>query len=134
MPTRFYACVRIGLLTAIFVLGLALGSADRALALVGPRADVAVSVAASPPAVAPGSTLTISIGLGNTGPDDAAHVLLRIDVPAGTTFVSWANASWSREDVPVMTPPPGGTGTVKACVPSLAYPRSPGDTREGKTF
>jgi uncharacterized repeat protein (TIGR01451 family) len=109
--------------TAIAVLALLILGQSSATALVpGPAADVSVTVSAYPPAVPPGARLDIVIGVDNAGPFDAMNVAVRIAVPAKTTFVSWANASYSREDVPATTPPPGGTGTVNACIGRLPPP------------
>ena len=106
-----------------------LGRGQPAVAVPGPLADVSVIASAGPQAVPPGGTFDLTMTLDNAGPFDATNVLLRVGVPAHTTFVSWYNASRSHDEVPVMTPPPGGTGTVSACIGTLGKPASPGDYR-----
>jgi len=123
--------IRMRPLVVILALVLSVGRAQPAAAVVDPLADVAVSAYAVPGGygvsqdVAPGETLTITITVSNRGPSDASGVVLRDQIPANTTFVSWQNVSYSREDVPVITPPVGGTGVVIAVIGTLAYPPYP---------
>ncbi len=123
--------MRMRALLVAFVLVFSVGQARPAAALVGLIADVAVSAYALPRGyfvsddVAPGSTLTFTITVSNRGPSDAAGVVLRDEIPTNTTFVSWLNISANPEDVPVITPAVGGTGTVIAFIETLKYPPNP---------
>ncbi|HTD63127.1 MAG TPA: DUF11 domain-containing protein [Verrucomicrobiae bacterium] len=118
-------------LLVTLVLALGVGQGHPAAGVVGPFADLAVSALALPGSypvsvdVAPGETLTFDITVSNRGPSDAAGVVLRDEIPANTTFVSWRNVSYSQEDVPVITPAVGGTGVIVAVIGTLAYPTNP---------
>ena len=104
-------------LTALLVLALLAGQVQVAEAVPGPVADIGVFVDATPRAVVPGGTLDIMIGLGNNGPFDAKNVVMRIGVPAHTTFLSISfSDSRGYTGAQMITPPPGGTGTVNACI------------------
>jgi uncharacterized repeat protein (TIGR01451 family) len=70
----------------------------------------------TPNQVLPGSNITYTITLSNTGDLAAADVSLNELVPANTTFVSFtAPAGWTAS-----TPPSGGPGTVSATSATLA--------------
>jgi uncharacterized repeat protein (TIGR01451 family) len=77
--------------------------------------------------VFPGSDLYFNIPVANHGPDTAANVLIRMDVPAGTTFLSFTGSSWSFSDgrqtsrsvpgnISALTPAVGSTGTMLICI------------------
>jgi uncharacterized repeat protein (TIGR01451 family) len=121
--------VRTPLLVTLLVLTLTLGQLHPSAAVIGPVADVSISASAWPQAVPTGGTFDITIRVGNAGPFDAKNVAVRIAVPENTTFVSWINASRSRDDVPVSTPAPGGTGTVNACIATLETPATPASNK-----
>ena len=108
-------------LPALLALGLIVGQVHAADAVVGPVADVSVAgMSAEPQAVVPGGRVHVRTSLTNAGPLDAANVVLRIAVPAHTTFVSFkSNDYLTPAEVTIITPPPGGIGTVHACVSRL---------------
>jgi len=120
-------------LVALVVLSLTFGQVHPAAAVIGPVADLSVKAGAWQHVV-PGGLVDFDVAVSNAGPFDANNVVVRIAVPANTTFVSWANASRNRTDVPVFTPPPGGTGTVSACIGTLKKPANPYDYYQGLTF
>jgi uncharacterized repeat protein (TIGR01451 family) len=79
-------------------------------------ANLTLSKTGTPNQVAPGSNITYTITLANSGDTVAASVSLNETVPANTTFVSFtAPAGWTPS-----TPPVGGTGAVTATAPTLA--------------
>jgi uncharacterized repeat protein (TIGR01451 family) len=81
------------------------------------RADLAVTKSDSPDPVIAGTDLTYSITLINNGPSDAQNVSLSDTLPANTRFQSFtAPAGWTT-----VTPPVGGSGTVTATRPTLAF-------------
>lgn len=81
-----------------------------------PSADLGIRKTDAPDPVTPGSLLTYTIEVRNSGPHAAQSVLFTDDIQANTTFVSFAvPAGWSPT-----TPPIGGTGTVTATAPSFA--------------
>ncbi|WP_144118564.1 lamin tail domain-containing protein [Catellatospora sichuanensis] len=76
-----------------------------------PSANLAITKTDFPDPVVPGATLTYTISVGNSGPDAAQSVVMRDEIPANTTFVSFtAAAGWALGTVP----PVGGTGEVTA--------------------
>ncbi len=79
-------------------------------------ADVSVTKN-GPAAVAPGTDITYTVTVANSGPSDAASVLLTDNVPAGTTFVS-ANQT-SGPTFGCTTPAVGGTGPITCSIASL---------------
>ncbi|GAA1367862.1 lamin tail domain-containing protein [Catellatospora chokoriensis] len=82
-----------------------------------PSANLAVTKTDAPDPVAPGADLTYTISVGNSGPDAAQSVVLRDEIPVGTTFVSFTPAAgWSLGTVPVV----GGTGEVTATKAAVA--------------
>jgi uncharacterized repeat protein (TIGR01451 family) len=82
----------------------------------GASADLSFTVADSPDPVAPDGTITYDLSVTNEGPDAASGVSLVDDVPAGTTFVSFAAPTgWTAS-----TPAVGGTGSVSATADALS--------------
>ncbi|GAA2384557.1 hypothetical protein Cme02nite_66120 [Catellatospora methionotrophica] len=74
------------------------------------EANLSVTKTDSPDPVTAGSNLTYTIAVRNNGPDAAQTVVLRDEIPAGTSFVSFTSpAGWAAS-----TPPVGGTGEVSA--------------------
>jgi uncharacterized repeat protein (TIGR01451 family) len=110
----------------LFVLALMIGQVRPADALPGPIADLSPSVSADPPTVVPGGFIDVGVAVSNAGPFDATNVVLRVPVPAHTTFVSWGIPVYSSARATAVTPPPGGTGTVSACIESVPVPSRSG--------
>jgi len=115
-------------LTTLLVLALMASQAHEAVAIPGPVADLSawVTIDAYPAVVVPGGTLEIQVSVANAGPFDAMNVALRVPVPAHTTFVSWSIPVESSARAASVTPPPGGTGTVSACIESVPVPSRSG--------
>ncbi len=84
---------------------------------IGP-ADLAVTKTDSPDPVIAGSNITYTITATNNGPSTALNVNLSDAVPAGTTFVSFAQTGGPTATL--TSPAVGGTGTASASIPSLA--------------
>jgi uncharacterized repeat protein (TIGR01451 family) len=79
-------------------------------------ADLSVTKTASPDPVTPGTDLTYTITVTNSGPDPAPSALLGDALPAETTFVSLTvPGGWS-----CTTPAVGAGGTVSCTHPSFA--------------
>ncbi len=97
-------------------------NSDTETTTVGPAAaDLSVTKTDSPDPVAPGANITYTIIVNNAGPSDAQTVSLTDAVPAGTTFVSFAEpAGWTS-----IEPAVGGTGTVTSSRGSLASTAGP---------
>ncbi|MEV0455111.1 lamin tail domain-containing protein [Catellatospora methionotrophica] len=75
-----------------------------------PWANLAITKIDAPDPVTAGSNLTYTIAVRNNGPDAAQTVVMRDEIPAGTSFVSFTSpAGWTAS-----TPPVGGTGEVSA--------------------
>ena len=88
------------------------------------RAALQLRKIALPRAVEAGERLVYAFAALNTGPSNAAEVVLSDRTPPHTTFVSaTAPPGWTV----AATPPPGGTGAVVFTHPSL--PPVPGDFR-----
>ena len=113
-------------LTTLLVLALMASQTHHGHAVVGAVADLSagVNIAAYPKVVVPGGTLDIHVSVANAGPFDAMNVVLRVPVPAHTTFVSWSIPVSSSTRATSFTPPPGGTGTVNACIESAPVSRA----------
>jgi uncharacterized repeat protein (TIGR01451 family) len=109
-------------LTTVVVLAVLAGRAGEANAVTGPVADLSLSVDAEPPAIVPGGIIDIQIYVANASPFDATNVVLRVPIPEHTTFVSWSIPVISSARATSVTPPPGGTGTVNACIESVPVP------------
>jgi len=113
-------------LTLLLVLSIA-ARADHAAASL-PEADVQVQMAADS-LTFPGGALDVALRVLNFGPSVATNVLVRMNVPAGTTFQSLAASSTYTyhhgdvyeipANVTVRTPAAGGTGAIWACVKAL---------------
>lgn len=83
-----------------------------------PSADLAVSAGAISSSVTSGNQVLFSIQVTNLGPSDASAVQLSSDVPANTTFVSFAQL-----DGPIFTctnPNEGDTGSTSCTITTLA--------------
>ncbi|MBN2472455.1 MAG: DUF11 domain-containing protein, partial [Anaerolineae bacterium] len=79
-------------------------------------ADLSIEKGDSPDPVAPGSTLTYTIDVRNLTAVTATNATLSDELPAGTTFVSLAEAAgWS-----CTTPAVGSGGTVSCTNPAVA--------------
>jgi uncharacterized repeat protein (TIGR01451 family) len=120
------------LLLTFVLIASALSSAARpepaAASLLQPESDITVWPAMTNyRQVFPGSDLNFNIPVANHGPDTAANVLIRMDVPAGTTFLSFTGSSWSFSDgrqtsrsvpgnISALTPLVGNTGTMLMCI------------------
>ncbi|MCI0456322.1 MAG: choice-of-anchor E domain-containing protein [Gemmataceae bacterium] len=59
-----------------------------------PQGDLAIVKTASAPTVLVGSPLSYTLTVSNLGPNDAAGVTVRDQLPGGVTFVSTAGAGW----------------------------------------
>ncbi|HKY49734.1 MAG TPA: hypothetical protein VJP45_00610 [Candidatus Limnocylindria bacterium] len=121
-----------GLLLAFILIAGALSSAARpvpaAASLVRPESDIRLWAGIpNYRQVFPGSDLDFNISVANSGPDTAANVLIRMDVPAGTTFLSFTGSSQSFSDgrqttqsvpgnITAQTPAVGSTGTMLMCI------------------
>jgi uncharacterized repeat protein (TIGR01451 family) len=115
--------VRIPGIVAVLVSAIVL-LAPAAPAAASPGADLSVTKTDSPDPVSAGSDITYSITLTNAGPDASTSISLSDATPANTTFVSFqAPAGWTAT-----TPAVGGTGTVTATNPTLAFGASAGFT------
>jgi uncharacterized repeat protein (TIGR01451 family) len=84
-------------------------------------ADLSVTKTDSPDPVSAGANITYTITVSNAGPNDAQSVSLTDALPAGTTFVSFAEpAGWTSVE-----PSVGGTGTVTSTRPALSASDGP---------
>lgn len=84
--------------------------------VVSPRADLAVTLSATPNPVNAAGDLTFTVNLTNNGPSTAVAPAVILPLPASTTFVSAAAPeSWSAT-----TPAAGTPGTVAFGAASLA--------------
>jgi uncharacterized repeat protein (TIGR01451 family) len=81
-------------------------------------ADLVVTKSGSPGTVQPGANINYTITLTNAGPGPAQTVTLTDAVPAGTTFVSFAQTVGPA--FACTTPAVGGTGTITCTIASLA--------------
>ncbi|MDQ3642476.1 MAG: choice-of-anchor D domain-containing protein, partial [Actinomycetota bacterium] len=80
------------------------------------KADLGISMGASPNPVRTGTDLTYSITVSNVGPSAAADVTVTDALPANTQFTSVSPSSgWV-----CTTPPVGSSGTVRCQLPTLA--------------
>jgi uncharacterized repeat protein (TIGR01451 family) len=86
-----------------------------------PRADLAISLGASPMPVKNKQNLTFTLRVSNTGPTTAAEVVISDPLPADTTFLR-ATAS---AGVTLSTPPVGTNGTLVGKLASLPPNGSP---------
>ena len=86
------------------------------------RADVGVTKT-GPPSIVVGNTLVYTLTVTNTGPSDAAGVVVSDATPAGLVFVSNAGDCTTAFPCALGTLPPGATRTITATftVP-LTYP------------
>ncbi len=84
---------------------------------VGTSADLEVTKSGSPDPVTAGEDITYTINLTNLGPSDAQGVTLTDLIPAGTTFVYFAQDSGPAFSCTV--PTTGGTGTVTCTTPTV---------------
>ena len=75
------------------------------------EADLAVSHTAIPAVVAPNATWSLTLGVANGGPADAANLSLTDTLPAGASFVSAVGTSWTCSEA---------LGVVHCTLPSLA--------------
>lgn len=73
----------------------------------GPATDLSISATASPNPVALNSDLTFAVYIQNHGPSAAGNLVFDDQVPANTTFQSFAAAGWS-----CTTPSIGAVGAV----------------------
>lgn len=80
-------------------------------------ADLAVTKTAAPANPVPGTNLSYTIGVVNSGPSNAQSVTLSDNVPPNTTFVSMTPPGGFACGT---TPPVGGTGPINCTNPSLA--------------
>ena len=87
-----------------------------ATASVTTSADLQVTKT-GPASMPTSSLLTYNLALLNAGPSDALTVVFSDTLPAGTTFVSWAQNSGPA--FTCTTPAAGGTGTVSCTIASL---------------
>jgi uncharacterized repeat protein (TIGR01451 family) len=88
-----------------------------AMTAVVASADLAVTKTA-PASISPGATVSYGIGLANNGPSAAQSVALTDTLPAGTTFVSFAQSSGPA--FICTTPAVGAGGTVTCNIATLA--------------
>jgi uncharacterized repeat protein (TIGR01451 family) len=88
-----------------------------ATTVVGSSADLAVTKTAAA-SVAAGANISYSIGLSNSGPNAAATTAFADTLPAGTTFVSFAQNSGPAFTCTI--PAAGAAGTVTCNTASLA--------------
>ncbi len=80
------------------------------------QSDVSVTKSDTPDPIIVGSNITYTITVNNTGPSNAANVVLTDALPANTTFVSLtAPSGWTPS-----TPGVGNSGTVTATRSTLA--------------
>src|SRR5215471_18573195 len=82
-----------------------------------PVADVGVTTVTVTPDVSPNAQVIFALQVGNNGPSPASNAVLTNDVPANTTFVSFAQLTG-----PVFTcnsPAAGATGTTTCTVATL---------------
>lgn len=78
--------------------------------------DVAMTISGTPASAQVGSSVTFAINASNSGPDAAAPVTWKSDLPSGMTFVSLnADPNWTCTQ-----PAVGAVGTVECTQPSLA--------------
>ena len=68
--------------------------------LLGVVADLAVTQQAAPDPIVAGTTLTYTLTVANSGPHDAANVILTDTLPAGVTLVSTAGCAEDPAGVP----------------------------------
>jgi len=85
---------------------------------VNTQADLEVDKTGSPDPVVAGTNVTYTLTVSNTGPSDSNTVTLVDLVPAGSTFVSFAQTGGPA--FTLTTPPVGGTGSVDATAATLA--------------
>jgi uncharacterized repeat protein (TIGR01451 family) len=117
--------MRVRLLTCFLALGITLGPAQPGNAEIPPPPcstciDLAVALSDSPDPVRAGAEITYTIDLSNAGPGIALGVTLTDQIPAKTTFVSFAYASPSGgADAVVTAPPAGAGGVVVVRIPTL---------------
>lgn len=84
--------------------------------LLGPAADMSITLVDAPDPVATGASLTYTVTVTNNGPDTATSVAWGDTLPAATSFVSLsAAAGWS-----CTTPAVGAGGTVSCSTASVA--------------
>ncbi|BCU78627.1 hypothetical protein llg_33420 [Luteolibacter sp. LG18] len=79
------------------------------------RADLAVTLTATPNPVLAAGNITYTIGVSNIGPSDATGASVSLPLPAATTFVSASGAGWS-----ISSPAVNSGGTVTFSGGSLA--------------
>lgn len=104
-----------------------LARGEPAAALPGPPADIALAAMTHwPYTVYAGDALGFDLIVNNRGPFVASNVLLRMEVPAGTTFLSFADAPQNPVHSTAQTPTVGGTGTVLVCIPIFVVQGTPG--------
>lgn len=83
---------------------------------VATSADLSITKVDTPDPVTAGTNLTYTITVTNAGPSNAANLQLLDGLPAGTTFVSFAQpGGWS-----CTTPTPGNTGSVVCSIATLS--------------
>jgi uncharacterized repeat protein (TIGR01451 family) len=79
-------------------------------------ADIALTKSGAPDPVVAGNSITYSITVTNSGPDDGTSIVLTDSVPVNTTFQAIASPpGWT-----CTTPAVGGTGAVNCTNPNLA--------------
>lgn len=87
--------------------------------------DLSITKTDTPDPVERGQQITYTITVTNEGSHDAVSASLEDAIPDGTTFVSFtAPTAWS-----ITTPPPGGTGLVRATLVS-GLPLGVGESAE----
>src|SRR5207302_5533251 len=82
------------------------------------QADVGVTKTDSPDPVVPGTSLTYTVTITNSGPTTAQNVTFTDAVPANTTFVSAMQTS--GPSFSLISPPAGGGGIVTGTAAALA--------------
>ena len=96
----------------------ALNNSGTATTSVATAADLRVTATDTPDPVRANGLLTYTITVSNTGPSGATTVTLTDQIPANTTFVSFAQTAGPA--FTPTTPPAGGTGPVTATAATLA--------------
>jgi uncharacterized repeat protein (TIGR01451 family) len=85
------------------------------------NSDVAITKVGAPKPIPAGTNLTYTMVVQNSGPDNAAGVLVTDPLPASETFVSLTvPAGWTTT-----TPAVGTNGTVLATIPTLTIAAGP---------